>query len=131
MAGTYAHDAALTALINGTTTATTTGSAVQVEKPGPCAFRLTAGAVTGTSPTLDVEIQGSNDSAFGSGVVSYGHFDNLAGTAASVSEKILNASVYKRYVRAVATITGTTPSYASLKVTVEEPDYHRTVDTTA
>lgn len=130
MPGTLVHDSLAPVLQNGTITTTTTGSAITVNRPGKARFRLTTGTVASTSnsATLAVEIQASDDSAFSTGVVSCGQFKSLALSDALSSSltKYLQAYVYKTYVRAVSTVGGTAPSWGSLKITMEEPNYERT-----
>lgn len=128
MAGTYTHDSTVAKLVNGTLTSTATGSAVQVDRPGAVRFLLTTGTVTGTSPTLDVEIQASDSATFASGNVSLGKFAQVTASSAS---RTLQAYTQKRYVRAVSTVAGTTPSFGSVSVTVEERHFKRTGSDTA
>ncbi len=72
-------------------------------------FMLEVGAVSGTSPTLDVKIQESADNST---------FTDISGatftqiTAADKSATLrVNLAGKKRYLRAVATIAGTSPSF--------------------
>lgn len=69
---------------------------------------LHIGTVTGTSPTLDVKLQDSDDNST---------FADVSGavfaqkTATALSRMNVDLKVVRRYVRAVATIAGTTPSF--------------------
>lgn len=70
---------------------------------------LDAGAGTGTTPTLDIKLQDSPDNTT---------FADLAGkaftqvtTVASRQQMVLDTNACNRYVRAVATVGGTTPSF--------------------
>lgn len=77
---------------------------------------LHIGAVTGTAPTLDVKIQ---DSADNSSWADYGSaFAQKA--AAGVSRMNVDLKGARQYVRAVATIGGTTPSFPCSVVLVAE-----------
>ena len=108
-----------------TLTATANGLPVDVAPIGAngLSARLSAGAVSGTSPTLNVKMQASPDGS-GSWVdIPGAAFTQV--TAANQTQTIrfqmppapnATAPAY-RYVRAVATIGGTSPSFA-LAVTV-------------
>ena len=67
---------------------------------------LDVGAVSGTTPTLDVKLQDSADN------VTYA---DIAGAtfaqATAATSQAIHFRTNKRYVRAVATIAGTTPSF--------------------
>jgi|SRR5579884_2837133 len=97
----------------------TTGTGMEVDRPGDVRFELVLSSVTGTSPTFDVEIQGSETSTFGS-TISYGRFARKT----TNGTWWLQARVYSKYVRAVAT-TGGTVTTASGVVTVQERNYER------
>jgi hypothetical protein len=76
---------------------------------------LNAGALTGTNPTLDVKIQHSADGSTGwADVVLSPQGTNLSfgqvTTAASAQQIEFNTSDLKRYIRAVATVGGTSPA---------------------
>lgn len=68
---------------------------------------LNCGAASGTSPTLSVKFQDSDDGSTGWADINNAVFTQL--TAAG-SQKI-TFPVSKRYIRAVATISGTSPSF--------------------
>lgn len=98
-----------------TLTASADGVAVDTQGYGEGVVLLDVGAASGTTPTLNVKIQECATSG--------GTFVDVSGktftevTAANKAEKIkidLQAKVgaRKRYVRAVATIAGTNPSFA-------------------
>lgn len=91
-------------------TASVNGSGVDTLGYNSAAFILEVGAVSGTTPTLDVKIQESDDNAT---------FTDVAGATftqvtASNNSQILRVEGLgtdrKRYLRAVATIGGGTPS---------------------
>jgi hypothetical protein len=93
-------------------TSTTNGSGVDVrDYHGRGKVTLSTGTVTGTTPTQDVKIQDSADnSAFAD------LSPNLAfvqQTVAGKQEIQVDLDTVRRYIRAVATIAGTTPSFDS------------------
>lgn len=73
---------------------------------------LSSAAGTGTNPTLDVKIQHSDDGATGwaDTGTSFAQVTNAAGG----SYQVLNvtAEKFKRYIRTVDAVGGTTPSFA-------------------
>jgi hypothetical protein len=96
--------AARTANTNGT------GADVQmVDNVGGRQFMavLGIGAVTGTSPTLDLKLQESADNSTWADITGAAFAQqNAAGT------NTLQVRTTKRYVRAVATVGGTSPNFA-------------------
>lgn len=94
MPGTFAHDNSAPSLTGGfatpliaTTTSTAVGNAARVDV---ARVRLQTGTVTGTTPTLDVEVQACDDPSFvvaNFPIVSLGRFSQLNGplTAATIS----------------------------------------------
>jgi len=91
-------------------TTTTNGTGLDLnDYEGQVAFYLESSAGTGTSPTLDVKIQDSDDNTTFADVSSAA-FTQVTG-AASVQKLVLNSNNVKRYVRCVSTLTGTTPSF--------------------
>lgn len=90
-----------------TKTATFTGSALDLKTGTPrrgYKVRLLVPTVAGTSPTLDVKVQESADNTTYNDLVS---FDRV--TAAAETFETVETS--KRYIRALATIGGTAPSF--------------------
>lgn len=70
---------------------------------------LLTGAVSGTTPTLDVKIQESSDNTT---------FTDVAGATftqqtAANQRQVISFAAIKRYVRAVYTIAGTSPNFAT------------------
>jgi len=132
MPGTYVKDALEPVLQNGTINANATGSAVQVDFPHDVQVVATVtGAVTGTTPTLDIEVQGADDSGFTTNVVSYGRFGQLV-TADQNSAKshVLQARVYKKYMRIKSVVGGTSPVFTTTKVVVRPREYQRVAAST-
>ena len=75
---------------------------------GGCFAVLAVGAVTGTDPTLDVKIQESTASA--------GTYTDISGATftqviAATKGEVISFRRSKRYVRAYATLGGTTPTF--------------------
>ena len=91
-------------------TATANGTGVDLnDYEGDIAIMIDSDAGTGTAPTLDVKIQDSADnSAFAD--VTDATFTQIT-TTAGRQKIVVNSDSSARYVRAVATITGTTPSF--------------------
>ncbi len=94
-------------------TATVTGSAVDTLGYNSAMAALEVGAVSGTTPTLDVKLQESDTSG--------GTYTDITGAAATQVTASNNSQVIrveglgtsrKRFIRAVGTIGGTTPSFA-------------------
>ena len=94
-------------------TSTLTGTGIDVlDYEGVALVLLNTSAGTGTSPTLDVKLQHSDDdSAYVD--VNSGAFSQVTDAAetAGVKGMKVNASDLKRYLRVVGTIAGTSPSF--------------------
>ena len=103
--------AALAAAARRTSTLTGTGIDV-LDYEGVALVLLNASAGTGTSPTLDVKLQHSDDDSTYEDVTS-GTFTQVTDVAETAGVKVmkLNVSDLKRYLRVVGTIAGTTPSF--------------------
>lgn len=130
MPGTLVQDALAPALHTGATlnsAGTTTGTAADIKAPRHVRVQLVSATASGTNPTLDVEIQSSDDSNFGS-------FSTLAKftqtTTASLT-KYVQAYCPHRYVRAKVVLGGTSPSFASSTIKVVEPHFRRQPSDTA
>jgi len=94
-------------------TSTLTGTGIDVlEYEGVALVLLNASAGTGTSPTLDVKLQHSDDDSTYEDVTS-GTFTQVTDVAETAGVKVmkLNVSDLKRYLRVIGTIAGTTPSF--------------------
>ena len=94
-------------------TSTLTGTGIDVlEYEGVALVLLNASAGTGTSPTLDVKLQHSDDDSTYEDVTS-GAFSQVTDAAETAGVKVmkLNVSDLKRYLRVIGTIAGTTPSF--------------------
>jgi hypothetical protein len=92
--------------------ASANGSAVDIlEYEGQAAAILQSAAGTGTNPTLDVKLEDSADGATGWADIAGTAFTQVTDAAASAEIIKFNASDVRQYIRAVATIGGTTPSF--------------------
>mgnify|MGYP001573032664 FL=1 len=96
-----------------TATATATCTGVDTLGYNSAAVALEVGVVSGTSPTLDVKIQDSADNSTFADVTGL-TFTQVTATGNSQILRVdgLNTSTRRRYLRAVGTIAGTTPSFA-------------------
>lgn len=77
---------------------------------GDIAYLLDCAAGTGTTPTLDLKVQDSDDGSTGWADVTGATFTQVAAVA-SQQKLVVNKSAIKRYTRVVYTIAGTTPSF--------------------
>ena len=93
-------------LLSGAQTVTTTGAAVQVGSFTSVVVYLNATAVTGTTPSMTVTLQDSPDGVTWYNIAS-GAFNAL--TAAGSQRLVVTNVGY--FIRAIATISGTTPSF--------------------
>ena len=101
---------ALVTLADGTFTATANGEALELQNRGTAALTLDVTAVSGSSPTIDVTIQTSEDGV--TGWTSVGAFAQAS--AVGSQRKVFTG--LDAFVRAVVTLGGTTPSFtASVK----------------
>lgn len=92
-------------------TSSANGTGVDIaDYEGNAAVVLDSAAGTGTSPTLDVKIQDSDDNSTFADVVG-ATFTQVTGAAASQQKKVIALDKTRKYIRAVATIGGTTPSF--------------------
>ncbi len=103
--------AALAAAARRTSTLTGTGIDV-LDYEGVALVLLNTSVGTGTTPTLDVKLQHSDDNYTFADVTS-GAFTKVTSAAETAGVKVMkvNVSDLKRYLRVVGTIAGTTPSF--------------------
>ncbi len=131
--GTYATDALAPNLFTGATlnaAGTTNGTIVEVAWPQDCTYVLTTGTVTGTAPTMDITIQGSESSTFAAGtIVTIAKFGQVAAT--SSTSFFLSPFTNSRYIRAVVTVAGTSPVYTGSTLVPRAEHYLRTRLTSA
>ena len=101
----------LKALVAVAAIAVTTNGAAFDLRPydGDIRLMLNSAAGTGTTPTLDVKIQHSDD---GTTWVDSGVTFTRVTTVAATEVLAQTAERFKRYIRAVDTVGGTTPSFA-------------------
>lgn len=93
----------------GGVTTNTNGSAFDLRPyDGDIRLMLNANTVSGTNPTLDVKIQHSEDNStwVDSGVA----FTQVT-SGSSFQVRVATAEQFRRYIRVVDTVSGTTPSF--------------------
>lgn len=132
MPGTLVKDSLEPVLLNATASTSGNDTAVEVDFPHDVqAVAVVTGTVTGTSPTLDIEIQGADDSGFTTNVVSYGRFKQLvAADASSATTHVLQCRIYKKYVRTVRAVGGTSPVFTTTKVVLRSREWQRSAKST-
>ena len=97
-------------LIAGTYTADASGAGADLQGyQGVLKIILDSGAGGGTTPTLDVKIQDSTDNSSFTDVV--GKTFAQVTTIASLQSLGIDTRAVRRYIRAVLTIAGTTPTF--------------------
>jgi hypothetical protein len=106
----YAGELSLVELLPAAArTASANGTGVDVSGyVGNIKVLLNIGTVTGTTPTLDVKIQDSADNSSWADVSGYTIAQKTAAGSDSLS---VDKRAVRKYIRAVATIGGTTPSF--------------------
>ena len=116
-------------LAQGNVSADNAGTtALQVDRPCMVTIEMVLGTIAAGVTGFDVEIQGSDVSNFGSGVVSYGRFDTV-GADDDDTTRQLTAQVYKKYMRAVIDHSGS--GNCNVGIFVRTPHDRRTDSTTA
>lgn len=97
-----------------TRTASANGSAVDMrDYVGKVAFLLHSEAGSGTTPTQDVKLQDSADGSTDWQDITGATFSQITDAAGAFESIGVLINGARRYVRAVATIAGTTPSFAA------------------
>jgi hypothetical protein len=133
MPGTVVRDALAPNLAVGATlnaAGTTNGTVVDLGEMHEVQIELATATVTGTGPTLNVELQGSDSPTFATGNVSYGRFAQV-GDEDNIRRQ-LQVFISKRYIRAVVVVAGTTPVFTGTTITpVLEHDRRVRLTTTA
>ncbi|MBA3405408.1 MAG: hypothetical protein H0U13_12105 [Gemmatimonadaceae bacterium] len=131
--GTYVTDALAPNLLTGATinaAGTTNGTIVEVDWSQDTTFVFTTGTVTGTAPTMDITIQGSESPTFAAGtIVTIAKFGQVAGT--SNSSFYLSSFVNSKFIRAVVTAGGTSPVFTGSTLVPRNKHYLRTRLTSA
>lgn len=108
--GILGASSALTLFPTAARTATVNGTGVDARGAiGDALVLLDSAAGTGTSPTLVVRLQDSDDNAVWADIAG-ATFAQVAAVASAQSIRI-NGTAARRFIRAVATIGGTTPSF--------------------
>ena len=105
-------------LIAGTYTADANGAGADLQGyQGVLKIVLDSGAGGGTTPTLDVKIQDSTDNSTFADVLGK-VFTQVTGASASIQSLAIDTRAVRRYIRAVLTIAGTTPTFGLAVVAV-------------
>lgn len=128
MPGTLVRDSLAPLLSAGVTlnaAGTTSGTVLEVNKPGDVRIFAAYSTVTGTTPTADIEIKGADDLAFSVNVVSHGRFATSTGGSQSNTTRVIDIRSDKRFMRATVILGGTTPVYTGLTLTAREGDDRR------
>lgn len=100
-----------------TITSSTNGSSGDLlAGDGPCFAIQQVGAVSGTSPTLAGKIQESTDGTTWTDISGA----TFTSVTASTNTQAINFERTKRYVRYVATLSGTSPSFAIAAVVSQQ-----------
>ena len=113
-------------LAQGNVSADANTSEITVDRPCLVNVEMVLGTIAAGVSDFDVEIQGSDVSGFGSGVVSYGHFDTV-GPDDDDTTRVLSCQVYKKYMRAVIDYEGS--GNCNVGIFVRTP-YDRRADST-
>src|SRR5690349_4610855 len=104
----YFRQANAAVALSGAITATTNGAALRVpggEGGSHVVVAVHVSAVSGTTPSLTPKLQHSDDAS------SWSDVTGAAGTALTAAGNVLfNGHTTKKFVRVVATVSGTTPS---------------------
>ena len=115
-------------LAQGNVSADANTTEITVDRPCLVNVEMVLGTIASGVSDFDVEIQGSDVSGFGSGVVSYGHFDTV-GPSDDDTTRVLSCQVYKKYMRAVLDYTGS--GNCNVGIFVRTPHDRRADSTTA
>jgi len=115
-------------LAQGNVSADANTTEITVDRPCLVNVEMVLGTIASGVSDFDVEIQGSDVSGFGSGVVSYGHFDTV-GPSDDDTTRVLSCQVYKKYMRAVIDYTGS--GNCNVGIFVRTPYDRRSASTTA
>ena len=100
----------VSSLAAGTYVASGNGAGIDLQGyQGVLKIVLDSGAGGGTTPTLDVKIQDSTDNSSFTDVVNKAFAQ--VGAGASLQSLGIDTRGVKRYIRAVLTITGTSPTF--------------------
>lgn len=105
-------------------TVTGNGTGVNVsDYNGVLKLVLSFGAGGGTSPTLDVKIQDSADDSTYADLSPAKAFTQVTDAAASFQTLGLDTRSVRKFIRAVATLTGTSPTFDGAVVAIGSKQY--------
>lgn len=111
MPSTYSVTTVKSSFAPAARTSTANGTGVDLQGAADVLVVLNNGTTSGTSPTLDVKIQDSADNSTFADVTGLTFTQVTAALTNPVTLQVDPRAV-RRYIRAVATIGGTTPSFA-------------------
>lgn len=120
---TYLHDMQTNnglknSLAPATRTASANGSSGDfIDGEGQCYAVSHVGTVSGTTPTLDAKIQESDDNSTWTDITGA----TFTQVTASTALQVISFLRTKRYLRGVATIAGTSPSFAHSLLIGQQP----------
>ncbi len=97
----------LTILTSSAQTVSGSGAQIEVGEYKEALVTLNITAVSGTSPTLVVQLQASDDN----GTTWYNLPNGLFTSASTVSKQAIQIGTFGDYIRASFTVGGTTPSF--------------------
>lgn len=104
--------AMLTLFAPAARTETANGIAIDLnDYDGPLVVLAASALGTGTTPTLAITLEDSDDNSTFGAVTEYTSVA-VTDAAAVANKQVIDTSALKRYVRAVVTIGGDTPSFA-------------------
>lgn len=104
-------------------TASADGAGIDISAyAGDVKFTLDSGAGTGTTPTLDVKLQESDDNITFTDVTG-GAFAQVTDAGAAFETLTVSVDGLKKYVRGVDAVTGTTPVFPRALSMIGEKQY--------
>lgn len=115
--GRWLRRSAVTLKASAAETASTTGSAVELGDNASMHVTVDVTAVSGTTPTMTVDIEGSDDNTNWAVIGTFGANGYRAGSVGTAPSNLTGAATVRgvlpaaRYVRHKSTIGGTTPSF--------------------
>lgn len=104
-------------------TVTLNGAGVDLQKVAPqtAAVELHVGTVTGTTPTLNVKIQDSADNSTFADLATPIAFAQIVAAQTPITVQV-DTRLVRRYIRAVATIAGTSPVFPCSAVLIAQKE---------
>lgn len=115
--GRWVARSAATLKASAAETASTTGTALELGDASTMHVTVDVTAASGTTPTMTVDIEGSNDNVNWAVIGTFGADGYRAGSVGTAPSNLTAAATVRgvlpaaRYVRHKSTIAGTTPSF--------------------